>query len=48
MFGSVDAVKLRSSLTLFAEAGPQQNLFDATLQRWFGGVKDPATLERLD
>ena len=48
VFGSVDAVKLRSSLTLFAEADPRQNLFDAALQRWFGGVKDPATLERLD
>lgn len=48
VFGSVDAVKLRSSLTLFAEADPHQNLFDAALQRWFGGVKDPATLERLD
>ena len=47
VFGPIDAVKLRSSLTLFAAADPDQNLFAAALQRWFRGQKDPATLERL-
>jgi len=46
VFGSVDAVKLRSSLTLFAHAGGGR-LFDAALERWFGGVRDEATLALL-
>ena len=43
IFGSVDAVKLRSSLTIFCEAdgGP---LLEAALQRWFDGRRDCATL----
>ena len=44
VFGPVDAVKLRSSLTLFAEAAPEEALFEATLQRWFAGSKDEKTL----
>ena len=47
VFGPVDAVKLCSSLTLFAEAAPEQRLFAAALARWFDGVKDPLTLELL-
>jgi uncharacterized protein (DUF1810 family) len=46
VFGAIDAVKLRSSLTLFAEAGGGV-LFEAALARWFGGERDPATLARL-
>ena len=46
VFGEVDAAKLRSSLTLFAEAGTDQ-LFAAALGRWFGGVRDDATLALL-
>lgn len=46
VFGEVDAAKLRSSLTLFAEAGIDQ-LFAAALGRWFGGVRDDATLALL-
>jgi uncharacterized protein (DUF1810 family) len=45
VFGSVDAMKLRSSLTLFGEAGGGL-LFEAALDRWFGG-KDPQTLALL-
>ncbi|QGN55041.1 DUF1810 domain-containing protein [Novosphingobium sp. Gsoil 351] len=39
VFGEVDAMKLRSSLTLFARAqgGP---IFDAVLIRWFGSADD--------
>ncbi|MBB4066139.1 DUF1810 domain-containing protein [Gellertiella hungarica] len=36
VFGSVDALKLRSSLTLFAAAGGG-SLFADALGRWFGG-----------
>lgn len=43
VFGSVDAMKLRSSLTLFAQAGGG-GLFTAALDRWFDGEADAATL----
>lgn len=46
VFGHVDAMKLRSSLTLFLEAGGG-TLFAAALDRWFGGAPDPATLKIL-
>ena len=46
VFGDTDAVKLRSSLTLFIEAGGGA-LFAAALDRWHGGRPDPATLELL-
>ena len=46
VFGGIDAVKLRSSLTLFeaADGGPA---FAAALDRWFAGTRDAATLDRL-
>lgn len=47
VFGSVDAAKLRSSLTLFAEAAPGNPLFAAALQRWFRGDKDRRTVDIL-
>jgi uncharacterized protein (DUF1810 family) len=46
VFGTVDAMKLRSSLTLFEAANPLP-LFAAALDRWFGGERDPLTLELL-
>jgi uncharacterized protein (DUF1810 family) len=46
VFGGIDAVKLRSSLTLFEAAGGG-TAFAAALDRWFGGARDPATLARL-
>jgi len=46
VFGAVDAMKLRSSLTLFVEAGAGP-LFTAALERWFGGARDEATLDRI-
>jgi uncharacterized protein (DUF1810 family) len=47
VFGTVDAMKLRSSLTLFAEANPSP-LFDAAIDRWFGGEKDEETVRIID
>jgi uncharacterized protein (DUF1810 family) len=44
VLGGIDAVKLRSSLTLFAAVDPW---FRRGLDRWFGGEPDPATLARL-
>ena len=46
VFGEVDAMKLRSSLTLFLEAGGEP-LFRAALDRWFRGERDEATLRLL-
>lgn len=43
VFGSVDEAKLRSSLTLFAEAAPGDPLFETALQRWFRSEKDSRT-----
>jgi uncharacterized protein (DUF1810 family) len=45
VFGGVDALKLRSSMTLFARAAPAEPLFAAVLERYFSGP-DPVT-ERL-
>ncbi|KQM17201.1 calpastatin [Sphingomonas sp. Leaf24] len=45
VFGGIDAIKLRSSLTLFVESGAGP-LIEAALARWCGGP-DPATLAIL-
>jgi uncharacterized protein (DUF1810 family) len=46
VFGAVDTLKLRSSLTLFAQAGGGAT-FDAALGRWFNGEVDGATVALL-
>ena len=46
VFGQIDAMKLRSSLTLFHQADGGA-LFQAVLEHWFGGTLDPATLDIL-
>lgn len=43
VFGGIDAQKLRSSMTLFHRAAPDEPLFTAVLDRYFGGAADPAT-----
>lgn len=48
IFGAVDAMKLRSSLTLFAAVADDPAPFRQGLTRFFGGQDDPATLARLD
>ena len=47
VFGPIDAIKLRSSLTLFEAARPHP-LFGAALNRWFAGQRDTATLALLE
>lgn len=47
VLGPVDAQKLQSSLTLFAEAETQSATIDQLLTRHFGGELDAATLELL-
>lgn len=34
-------------MTLFAQAAPDEALFRACLDKYFGGVPDPATLDLL-
>jgi uncharacterized protein (DUF1810 family) len=43
IFGSIDALKLRSSATLFALADPATQVFRRVLDQYFDGVPDPAT-----
>ena len=48
VMGGIDAVKLRSSMTLFDRAADgSEAVFQRVLDRWFGGELDPATLERI-
>lgn len=47
IFGSLDAIKFRSSLTLSAAADPDDAAFTGALLRWFGGQADAATIELL-
>jgi uncharacterized protein (DUF1810 family) len=47
VLGGVDALKLRSSMTLFAESAPDEPVFAQVLERYFNGVRDPATSDRL-
>src|SRR5580658_2057720 len=43
IFGPVDALKLRSSMTLFRSAEPAEPLFDRVLGKYFEGQADPLT-----
>jgi uncharacterized protein (DUF1810 family) len=46
IFGGIDAIKLRSSMTLFARADPSNPVFGEVLVAYFAGAPDAAT-ERL-
>src|SRR5262245_11193055 len=48
IFGSIDALKLRSCLTLFERAAPHEPLFAHLLAKYCGGERDAATLQLLD
>jgi uncharacterized protein (DUF1810 family) len=43
VLGPVDAMKVRSSMTLFHRAAPGAAAFSAVLDRWYGGQPDPLT-----
>jgi uncharacterized protein (DUF1810 family) len=47
IFGYPDELKLRSCLTLFERAAPQEELFSEALGKYYGGKPDPRTLELL-
>lgn len=47
IFGSTDSIKLRSCLTLFERAAPDEPLFGELLERYCAGERDAATLRLL-
>jgi uncharacterized protein (DUF1810 family) len=47
IFGEIDAMKFRSSMTLFAEAVPDEPIFHDALQKYFSGELDPVTIRGL-
>ena len=48
VFGQVDAMKLRSSMTLFMLAAPDKPVFREVLDRYFGGHADDRTKRLLE
>ena len=48
IFGSIDARKLHSSMTLFRLAAPGESVFRDVSDRYFDGVPDPATDQLLE
>jgi uncharacterized protein (DUF1810 family) len=47
IFGGIDALKLRSSMTLFARADPDTPVFAQVLDQYFDGEADAATIRLL-
>ncbi len=43
VMGGIDALKLRSSMTLFARAAPEEPAFPAVLDAFYGGEPDART-----
>jgi uncharacterized protein (DUF1810 family) len=48
IFGELDALKVRSSMTLFHRAAPEERLFRAVLDRFYDGRPDERTDELLN
>ena len=47
IFGNPDAMKFRSSMTLFADTAPDEAVFQACIDKYFDGEPDPETLARV-
>ena len=47
IFGRPDDMKFRSSMILFAEASSEDDVFAKALEKYFKGVPDRLTLEKL-
>ena len=47
VLGPVDALKLRSSMTLFDRAAPEDPVFARVLEQYYDGRRDEATIARL-
>ncbi len=48
IFGATDAMKLRSSLTLFAQAAGPGSIFERLIGRYFDGQRDDLTIAMLE
>jgi uncharacterized protein (DUF1810 family) len=47
IFGSIDVLKFRSSLTLFAQVSASSSIFKEALEKYYAGEPDIRTLEIL-
>ena len=47
IFGNIDTMKLKSSMTLFAMVSPENSPFHLVLERYFAGERDSRTLDIL-
>ena len=47
VFGGIDSMKLKSSMTLFAVAAPDDPLFQQVLDKYYDGEQDALTLRIL-
>lgn len=48
VFGSVDAMKLKSSMTLFSLLKNSNPVFQKVLEKFFNGMKDQKTIELIE
>lgn len=48
IFGSPDYLKLCSSMTLFAEAAPEEEVFQKVIEKYYGGKRDERTIAILE
>ena len=48
IFGSIDAIKLKSSMTLFALASEEYSFFDQVLECFFDGEMDEVTVNLIN
>jgi uncharacterized protein (DUF1810 family) len=48
ILGELDAMKVRSSMTLFHRAAPDEPVFREVLERFYDGVPDARTTDLLD
>jgi uncharacterized protein (DUF1810 family) len=47
IFGAIDEMKFRSSMTLFSQIAGDPGIFGAALQKYFSGMRDDRTIELL-
>lgn len=47
VMGEIDALKLRSCMTLFAAISPEGSVYHKVLEKFYGGIMDELTLSML-
>ena len=48
IFGGIDVMKFRSSMSLFAKVSPETRAFSVALKKYFAGQFDPLTIAHLE